>query len=388
MDPGGAAGEQPGRRASAVPGSEGIHVDALLMTGFPGFLGSALLPRLLDRRPQTRAVCLVQPQHAATAQRRIDEIAAAHPHTRERITLVPGDITRRGLGLSAADRASLDDVTEVFHLAAVYDLAVGVDLARSVNIDGTARVLDLCTSLPALSRLQYVSTCYVSGRYDGVFTEDALEEGQEFLNHYESTKFDAEVLVRKAMADGVPATIYRPGIVVGDSTTGATQKYDGPYFVATFLRRQAPVAVLPKLGDPDAVVVSLVPRDFVIDAFDTLSVLDVSRGRTYALADPDPPTVREVADTFAAHLGKRIVWLPLPHGLTRSALAEVPGLERLAGLPAESLDYFVTPTRYSTTNTERDLDGTGVTCPAFSTYAATLLDFMRAHPEIGSAAMV
>jgi thioester reductase-like protein len=371
-----------------VPDSEGIHVDALLMTGFPGFLGSALLPRLLDRRPQTRAVCLVQPQHAATAQRRIDEIAAAHPHTRERITLVPGDITRRGLGLTAADRAALDDVTEVFHLAAVYDLAVGIDLARSVNIDGTARVLDLCTSLPALRRLQYVSTCYVSGRYDGVFTEESLEEGQEFLNHYESTKFDAEVLVRKAMADGVPATVYRPGIVVGDSTTGATQKYDGPYFVATFLRRQAPIAVLPKLGDPDAVVVSLVPRDFVIDAFDALSVLDASKGRTYALADPNPPTVREVADTFAAHLRKRIVWLALPHRLTRSALAEVPGLERLAGLPAESLDYFVTPTRYSTTNTERDLAGTGVTCPAFSTYATTLLDFMRAHPEIGSAAMV
>ena len=88
-------------------------------------------------------------------------------------------------------------------------------MASHVNVDGTAHVLDLCRSLPSLRRLQYVSTCYVSGRYDGAFTEEMLDEGQSFLNHYESTKFEAELLVRKAMADGVPATVYRPGIVVG-----------------------------------------------------------------------------------------------------------------------------------------------------------------------------
>ena len=41
------------------------------------------------------------------------------------------------------------------------------------------------------------------------------------------------------MADGLPATIYRPGIVVGDSATGETLKYDGPYFIAGFLQPAA-----------------------------------------------------------------------------------------------------------------------------------------------------
>ena len=71
----------------------------------------------------------------------------------------------------------------------------------------------------------------MSGDHDGEFAEDELDEGQEFLNHYESTKFEAEVLVRRAMKAGLPATIYRPGIVVGDSRTGETQKYDGPYIL-------------------------------------------------------------------------------------------------------------------------------------------------------------
>ncbi len=359
----------------------------LLMTGFPGFLGSALLPRLLDRRPSDRAVCLVQPQHLGTAADRVREIEAAHPHTVERIELVPGDITAPDLGTGPDDRKSLEDVVEVWHLAAIYDLSVGEELARRVNVGGTTRILELCRSLPHLRALQYVSTCYVSGRYEGEFTEDSLDEGQSFRNHYESTKFEAEMLVRKAMADGLPATIYRPGIVVGDSRTGETQKYDGPYFLATFLRRQLSVAVVPAVGAADRVKVCLVPRDFVIDAMDQLSVLEGSVGKTFALTDPHPPSVRELGNTFAAHLGKQVIWVPLPLGLTRALVGSVPGMEHLLGLPAEALDYFASPTTYSTTNTVTALSGTGLVCPRFESYAGRLLDFMVEHPEIDSSAM-
>jgi thioester reductase-like protein len=362
-------------------------VAQLLMTGFPGFLGSALLPRLLARRPGTDAVCLVQPQHAVLARSRVKELEITDPHTTGRITLVEGDITVAGLGLGPVERDRLDDVVEVWHLAAVYDLAVAPQIARRVNVGGTTNVLAFCREQPHLRRLHYVSTCYVSGRHDGRFGEDDLEVGQEFRNHYESTKYDAEVLVRKAMAAGLPTTIYRPGIVVGDSRTGETQKYDGPYFLATFLRRQLPVAVVPAVADPDRVRFCLVPRDFVVDAMDRLSVLDASLGRTYALTDPEPPTARRLVDTFARRLGKRVVWAPLPLALTRAAVS-LPLAERLLGLPAESLDYFASPTTYDTTHTTTDLAGTGVACPRFEDYADRLLDFMLAHPELDSAAMV
>lgn len=250
-------------------------------------------------------------------------------------------------------------------------------------------MLAVCKNLPQLTRLQYVSTCYVSGRYDGEFGEDVLELDQPFRNHYESTKYDAELLVRHAMARGLPATIYRPGIVVGDSATGETQKFDGPYFIAGFLKRQpGPVAVVPRVGDPDAVRVCLVPRDFVVDAMDVLSVQERSLGRTYALTDPNPPTAREVVDTFAARLGKKVVWVPLPLAPTHALIDRVPGVEWAIGLPAEAVDYFASPTTYSTTNTTADLEGTGVGCPPFEEYADRLVDFMREHGEITSKAMV
>lgn len=357
------------------------------MTGFPGFLGSALLGRLLARRPGEDAVLLVQERHLEQARGRLAEIEAEQPHVAGRVTLVIGDIVAPGLGLSEDDRALVGDVSEVWHLAAVYDLAVPEYVARRVNVEGTQRILDFCNAQPALRRLQYVSTCYVSGRYEGEFPEDHLEMGQELRNHYESTKYDAERLVRAAMAEWLPATIYRPGIVVGDSTTGATQKYDGPYFLATLMRRQPRVALVPAVGDADEVRVCLVPRDFVLDAMDVLSVDEATIGRTFALTDPDPPTVRELVDTFARHLHKRVVWVPLPVGLTRAAVA-LPGMSTLLGLPAESVEYFASPTTYSTANTTSALEGTGVSCPPFADYAGRLVEFMLAHPEVDSAAMV
>ncbi len=362
-------------------------MSSLLMTGFPGFLGSALLPKLLARREGVDAVCLVQPHYVAMATQRIAEIEAAHPHTSGRISLVEGDITAPGLGIDYVDRARLVGVTEVWHLAAVYDLAVPEEVARRVNVEGTAHVIEFCLSRPEFTRLQYVSTCYVSGDYDGEFPEDGLDLGQGFLNHYESTKFEAEVLVRRAMKAGLPCTIYRPGVVVGDSDTGETQKYDGPYFLAGFMRKQLTVAFIPEVGDVDKVRFGLVPRDYVIEAMDVLSVMAKSEGRTYALTDPNPPTARELVDVFAAHMGKKVVWVPLPLGLTHAIVGGVPGLESLLGLPAEGLDYFAYRTVHTTTNAVADLEGTGVSCPEFADYAGTLLDFMKAHPEFNSSAM-
>ena len=343
---------------------------SLLMTGFPGFLGSALLPRILARREGVNAVCLVQPHYVPMATERIAEIEAAHPHTKDRITLVEGDITAPGLGIDYVDRARLENVTEVWHLAAVYDLAVPEEVARRVNVEGTAHVIEFCLSRKEFTRLQYVSTCYVSGDYDGEFPEDDLDLGQGFLNHYESTKFEAEILVRRAMKAGLPATIYRPGIVVGDSRTGETQKYDGPYFFATYIAATPGVALIPGVGDFDVVRVGLVPRDYVIGAMDVLSVMDKSVGRTYALTDPNPPTAGEVVDILSPSTWADDRQDPTPAG---SDACRRSGTSRawrsILGLPAEALDYLASQTTYSTTNAVTDLEDTGVECPPFASYA-------------------
>jgi thioester reductase-like protein len=357
----------------------------LFFTGFPGFLGVELLPRVLARRTEDEAICLVQPKFAELARRRTAELEASHPRLAGRIRLVEGDITAKDLGLADATAAA-EGVAEIFHLAAVYDLSVPRALGMKVNVEGTRNVLDFAERSARLSRFHYVSTCYVSGRHEGTFAEDDLELGQVFNNHYEETKYLAEVDVRARMRGGLPATVYRPAITVGDSTTGATQKYDGPYFVIQWIIRQPRIAVMPTVGTLRDVV-NVVPRDFVVAAIDHLSALERSRGKTYQLADPAPLDVRQILDEVARATGRRIVKVPLTRGLAKTAIRRIPGVYRLLRIPADAIDYFVLPTRHDTRNALADLAGSGIACPPLPSYLDRLVAFVRAHPELGAGAM-
>jgi thioester reductase-like protein len=357
---------------------------SIFCTGFPGFLGSEILPRVLRRAPDAEALCLVQPKFADLARARADEIEAGDPELAGRIRLVEGDITAPGLGLGGGESQG---VTEIFHLAAIYDLSVPREVAMRVNVDGTRNVLRFAAGCDALERFQYVSTCYVSGRYAGAFAESDLVKGQEFNNFYEETKFLAEVQVREWMEKGLPVTIYRPSIVVGDSRTGATGKYDGPYYVIRWLLKQPGVALMPVVGNPRRVRLNVVPSDFVISAIDHLSGVEDSKGVVYQLADPDPPTIAEMLDRIVRAVDKPVLRVPTLRPLAKGALGHVPFLERIMGIPPAAIDYFVHPTFYLTDNTRRDLAGTGIEVPPFGSYVDRLVEFVRRHPEIRSKAM-
>jgi thioester reductase-like protein len=359
----------------------------VLLTGFPGFLGSELLPRLLARSADLEVVCLVQRRFAGLARSRVAALELAEPSARGRTRLVEGDIILPDLGLGRQRSALAARVEEVYHLAAVYDLAVRQDVAEHVNVNGTLHVLDFAEACGRLGRLHHVSTCYVSGRHAGIFAETDLEKGQAFNNAYEETKYRAELAVRERMRSGLPATVYRPAIVAGDSRTGATQKLDGPYFLIRLLLRQPRLAVVPVIGDPEAARLNLVPRDFVVDAIVHLSVLPHAIGRTYQLADPDPPTVDRALEEMARAAGRRVVRVPVSRGVAKAAIRSVPGLRALLGFPAEAVDYFDHPTHYAVENAREDLQGTGIGLPPFEAWMERLVAFTRAQRRMPSDAM-
>ena len=361
-------------------------MSTIFFTGFPGFLGSALLPRVLDRCADDIAVCLVQARFAGVARERVETLEARFPSVRGRVRLVEGDLTQPDLGL--ADQPTLSaDLSEVYHLAAIYDLSVTREAGMRVNVDGTRHVLSFAETAPRPARLHYVSTCYVSGRHAGTYSEEDLDTGQRFNNYYEETKFLAECHVRERMRAGLPATIYRPAIVVGDSRTGATQKFDGPYYLLQFLLRQPRLAVLPVVGNPRLTRFNVVPSDFVTDAIAHLSGLPRSSGKVYQLADPAPLTVDEMVRAMAHATRRTIVRLPVSRRLAKAAIDRVPGVYRCLRVPSSTLDYLELPTHYSSANTREDLVGTGIVAPPFRSYLGRLVEFMRSHPDVTPAPM-
>jgi nucleoside-diphosphate-sugar epimerase len=160
--------------------------------------------------------------------------------------------------------------------------------------------------------------------------------------------------VRRRISAGMPATIYRPSIVAGDSRTGETQKFDGPYFIMQLLLRQPRHAIMPMPGDPTMTRVNVVPRDFIVNAVEYLSGRSVSEGRTYQLADPRPLTVDELVDAIGRATGRELVKVPLPRKLARASVARVPGLYRLMRFPAEAVDCLTHPTFYLTDHCRAD----------------------------------
>ncbi|HQR68301.1 MAG TPA: SDR family oxidoreductase [Thermoanaerobaculia bacterium] len=370
------------RRAHPTPSHPPSTV---LFTGFPGFIGARLIPRLLELRPNVRFACLVQEKFLAAARAAVEAMAAAHPGTKGRLDLVMGDITAPGLGLGQSEARRLrQGLTGCYHLAAVYDLAVARDLALRINVEGTRNVLEFLGEAPHLRRLDYVSTAYVSGTAVGTFRETDLDVGQTFKNHYEETKFLAEVAVHES---GLPCAIYRPGIVVGDSGTGETAKFDGPYFALNAMNILPSPGLFIRIGE-GTVEVNLVPVDFVLEAIARLSTWDGAKGKTYHLTDPAPRTALEIADFLAKSIGKSFVYVPVPLPLAKLVFA-APQVPQFLGMPSQTLDYFDHPVHFDAAQATHDLARFGVSCPPFADYVQTLVAFWRKKKsEITRGAMV
>ena len=351
----------------------------VLITGFPGFIAGRLLARLVPERPEAQFYLLVQPKFVVEAQNKCREIANAVPELADRWHVISGDITAPDLGIDDAVKAEVrSTVQEVWHLAALYDLAVPQSIAHAVNFDGTRNVLDFCESLEDLRRLEYISTCYVAGDRTGRVREDELDCKQDFKNHYESTKFWAELEVQRRWGS-IPTSVFRPAIVIGDSRTGETVKGDGPYVVVQMLLRLPRWLPMVNLG-PSKAPVNLVPVDYVVEAMVRLSAKPEAEGKVFHLADPAPSTAREILALSVRHLRRAPVLgtVPVRVGYLLDAIGPT---KQLLRLPRETLDYFNHPVEYDVSNTVSLLGGE-LSCPRFVDYWPTLLKYAREHPEI------
>jgi thioester reductase-like protein len=221
--------------------------------------------------------------------------------------------------------------------------------------------------LASLSRrkpLHYVSTLAVFSLIDhfelNVVRESDLPRHHEALfSGYPQSKWVAEQLVLRAQDRGLPAVIYRPGVITGHSRTGVSRLTD-------FVFREVLGCLQVGAAADKDYPVDMTPVDYVAEAIVALSQDPQSIGKAFHLVN-DPVQWHDVVQWIKAS-GYQLELLP--HETWRRRVLSDPGfssspLYELVSLYPElpeSARLSVPELRFDTTRTAAALARFGVSC--------------------------
>ena len=357
------------------------------VTGATGFIGKRLVKKLLARKGSVVYFLLRE-----TSRDKIPALLEFWGVSKSRAIPVFGDLRSPKLGVAKEDIKALSkNIDHFYHLAAIYDMLAEADEQIAVNVDGTRNAVEFANAVQA-GILHHVSSIAAAGMFEGIFREDMFDEAEGLSHPYFATKHESEKIVRNETKGAW--RVYRPGMVVGDSKTGAADKVDGPYYFFKLIQRirQLLPPWMPTIG-LEGGRINIVPVDYVVDAMEHISHLPKLDGRAFHLTDPEPLRVGEVLNTFcrAAHAPTMSIRINaalfgfIPKSIRQGVFALSP-VRRLRdavmkdlGLPNDLMNFINYPTRFDNRDTAIALKGSGIVCPRLEQYAAPVWDYWERH---------
>jgi long-chain acyl-CoA synthetase len=343
-------------------------VGKVLLTGATGFVSAHVAAQLL-KETEHSIIALVRGTDKETATRRLSrtwwdwpELAGA---IGGRVKVAVGDVSESMLGLSGSEYQELvETLTHIIHTAADLRLDAPIEELRKTNVGGTINVLNLARAVHkhhGLTRLSHVSTAYVAGGRTGDISEASLSDEAGFYSKYEVSKYEAERLVQQEKSE-LPVSVFRPGLVVGDSRTGAIKTFNTLYFPLKLYLNKRPTFVP---IDP-SIRVNMVPVDYVANAIAKLTFNPEAAGLNFHLVTPwdKLPSVRQLIEflgTWATErLGMKLprpVFLPMPVPATRARYKAQGKLNRESKSVLDALltivPYFNESRRFRRDNIDR-----------------------------------
>lgn len=169
----------------------------IAITGATGFLGTALVERLLSSIPDCELVLLVRPGRRGAEKRAERDILRndAFDNLREklgndgfkelcekRVTAISGDVGVDGLGLDEDGLIQLAKCDLFIHSAAVVSFDSPLDQAVEVNLLGPVRIAQTLNELAVSPHLVSISTCYVAGSRRGAAPEEPVDSSPFFVD--------------------------------------------------------------------------------------------------------------------------------------------------------------------------------------------------------------
>ncbi len=353
----------------------------VFLTGATGFLGAFLLDGLLSET-EARVHCLVRPRHGGDPMSPLRDALKRYglwrPERAARVVPVPGDLAEPLLGLSEEDFDDLaGEVDLVIHAGAVVNLIYPYSALKPANVDGTREVLRLACRRKS-KPVHHVSTNGVFPRGWGLCEEDTdlddLAGAQE--DGYGRSKWVAEKLVSEAAGRGLPAVVYRPGNISGHGETGSSNPKD---FLGAVISESVRTGSAPKI---EGWRMEMTPVDFVTGAILRLADDPGAAGKTFHLANPEPPSAERVFG-WIEKLGYDLERSRYPDWLDaiRSTPAETEAGEVVRGAAPGDASEVRDDNDYDERNAQRALNGVGPRRPEVD--AALLETYARSFVERG-----
>jgi thioester reductase-like protein len=358
---------------------------AIFLTGSTGYLGSYLLAGLLTGHPDSLNL-LVRAKSDQEARERLWQSLQLHfpfaefyEYISSRIRIFRGELTEERLGLSDDDYHALVDTTNsIIHCAASLNRK-SEKQCLNVNLRGTLEVIQLARRAQnrnGLLRYSHVSTVAVAGkRHNEVVTEDAaIDWSRSDYDPYARTKKFCEHMASQLLPD-VPRTVFRPAIVMGDSTRPETSQFDMVQAFDVLAR----FPVLP-LRPNDKI--DIVPANYVGKAIVAIHQKPEPAHGIYHLSSGEgSQTYRELTDALASaggwHRPKYMPSFGRPFSATIDRLSHRSGA---LGHGASLLKVFWPYLDWNTVFDNSRVVGELGEAPAkFSSYAYPLLKFSRAN---------
>ncbi len=190
-----------------------------LLTGADGYLGRRVAAALLEAGDDRLVLALRAADAAEFAAKREGLKRVLVPSDVGRVSFVAADLRCDG-ALEQVDRRA---ITRIVHAAAVTRFNVEREVARRVNVEGTARLAEFATGCDNLQRLALLSTLYSAGRRRGPVAEHRHHDAG-FANHYEWSKWAAEEELLTAR--DLPVSVLRLPTIVADGDTGNVVQYN------------------------------------------------------------------------------------------------------------------------------------------------------------------
>ncbi|QDS77429.1 putative secondary metabolism biosynthetic enzyme [Venturia effusa] len=268
------------------------EANTILLTGATGFLGAFLLNDLLETT-SARIVLLVRFSDPSE-----DEVAAGMARIRknlidlglwrdsilDRIEILPGNLSRKRLGLSPETFLDLASrIQVIIHAAATVNLVYPYAMMRGANVEGTREIVKLACLGPTLV---YISTNGVLPHSKEGWPEDAslsIEDvPTKLADGYGQTKWVAEQLVVEAGRRGLPVKILRAGTISGHSKWGSSNAWD---LLTAILVEALHLGRAPRI---EGWLAEMTPVDYVSKAILTLANNVETKQTIFHLGDPSP----------------------------------------------------------------------------------------------------